>query len=290
MSAEKDSGTVGLIGIGLLGTALAERLMEAGFSVWGYDRAAAAMHRFSEIGGQPVLRIRDVAIAASRIVLCLPDSDCVEEVVVRIIPALKAGTVLIDTTTGEPGRTRTLADRLATADIALLDASVLGSSEVTRSGDATLLVGGTPQDLNRSRPVLEAVSSKIHHVGPVGSGQEMKLVANLVLGLNRAALAEGLHFAKTLELNLNVVLEVLQSGAAWSRVMDVKGRKMIDEDFAPQARLSQHLKDVRLILQQAATAETSLPLSEVHRRLLEQVAAAGDGDLDNSAVIRAWNA
>ena len=116
----------------------------------------------------------------------------------------------------------------------------------------------------------------------------MKLVANLVLGLNRAVLAEGLSFAKSLGLDLNLVLDVLKSGAAYSKVMDAKGRKMIDEAFEPQAKLSQHLKDVRLILKLATASDRELPLSLLHQQLLESAESAGNGDLDNSAIIRAW--
>ena len=280
--------TVGLIGIGLLGSAIASRLIRAGFTIWGHDQSAQAMSEFSTLGGQPIVKLGDVPVAANAVVLCLPDSDVVEKVVVEIIPRLNPGSILIDTTTGDPKRTRAIAERLAEADVSLIDASVLASSVMTREGNALLMVGATSSALRRARHVLEAISRRIHHVGSVGSGQEMKLVANLVLGLNRAVLAEGLHFASTFELDQEVVLDVLKSGAAYSRVMDMKGRKMLDENFVPQARLSQHLKDVRLILNHAAKAETVLPLSNIHRDLLEQVERAGNGDLDNSAVIKAW--
>lgn len=110
----------------------------------------------------------------------------------------------------------------------------------------------------------------------------MKLVSNLVLGLNRAALAEALVFAQGIGIKPAAALDVLRGSMAYSRVMDVKGQKMLNEDFAVQARLSQHLKDVRLILDNGV----QLPLSEVHCRLLEQAEAMGWGELDNSAIIK----
>lgn len=277
-----------MIGTGLLGTAMTERLMQAGYSVWGYDRSPQAAHNFAEIGGQPVARIQDVPIAADRIVLSLPDSEVVRDVLVKIVPHLQPESVIIDTTTGTPAVSRDIAQQLADGGIGFLDSCVLGSSSVTRDGQAVLLVGGTDDDFEAGQPVLKAISELIHHVGEVGAGQEMKLVANLVLGLNRAVLAEGLHFASTFGLDLNRVLDVLKSGAAYSRVMDAKGRKMIDRDFAPQARLSQHLKDVNLILDHAEAADTQLPLSELHRLLLQRVEDSGNGALDNSAIIAAW--
>jgi 3-hydroxyisobutyrate dehydrogenase-like beta-hydroxyacid dehydrogenase len=113
----------------------------------------------------------------------------------------------------------------------------------------------------------------------------MKLVTNLVLGLNRAALAEGLAFAQALGLEGAATLEVMRRSMAYSRIMDTKGEKMVLRDFAPQAKLSQHLKDVRLMME---AAELTLPLTWAHRALLEKAVALGYGELDNSAVICAY--
>jgi len=278
----------GVIGIGLLGSALAERLIQAEFEVCGYDRSDQALSRFKISGGHVTSSLMELALACRRIVLCLPDSTVVERVLAEIQPHLLPETIIVDTTTGDPQRTKQSAESLSDIDVELVDATVLGSSDVTRRGQAVLMVGANPVAFDRCQPVLNAISGNIHHLGPAGSGQEMKLVANLVLGLNRAVLAEGLHFAKNLGLDPNTVLSILKSGAAWSRVMDDKGEKMIHEDFAPQARLSQHLKDVRLILSYAEDGSIQLPLSEVHRDLLQRVEDDGSGGLDNSAVIRAW--
>ena len=111
------------------------------------------------------------------------------------------------------------------------------------------------------------------------------MISNLVLGLNRAALAEGLAFAEALAVPSAAALEVLAGSMAYSRAMDTKGRKMVERDFTVQARLAQHSKDVRLILGAAAKAGVKLPLSETHFRLLERAEAAGLGDHDNSAII-----
>lgn len=280
--------SIGLIGLGLLGGAIADRLLDAGLSVTGYDVQEDASSRFRQAGGQSASSARDVATGCRRVILSLPNSDVVDLVLDEITAELESAAVIIDTTTGDPQRTRRSATALSSRHVELVDATVLGSSAVTRAGEAVLMVGASTEVLETCRDILGVISGQIHHVGPVGSGQEMKLVANLVLGLNRAVLAEGLHFASTLGLDLNRVLEVLRSGAAYSTVMDAKGHKMITEDFEPQARLSQHLKDVRLILQHAQDAGTQLPLSQLHQQLLQSVERNGGGDLDNSAVIRAW--
>jgi 3-hydroxyisobutyrate dehydrogenase-like beta-hydroxyacid dehydrogenase len=139
-----------------------------------------------------------------------------------------------------------------------------------------------------ARPALDSAThtfaAETIHVGSCGSGAKMKLLTNLVLGLNRAALAEGLVFAQQLDLDPQQSLDVLRRSMAYSRIMDTKGEKMLSEDFAPQARLAQHLKDVRLML---AASDISLPLTETHRRLLEQAVTRGFGEADNSAIIKA---
>jgi 2-hydroxy-3-oxopropionate reductase len=279
---------VGLIGIGLLGSAIAHRLIRAGFTVWGHDISPKAMSAFSLRGGKPIVQIGDVPMAGSPVVLSLPNPDAVENVLVSIIPRLKPGTILIDTTTGDPNRTQDLAQRLADAGIVLVDASVVGSSTIARDGNALLLVGGALLTIKECRPILEAISTRIHHVGQVGSGQKMKLITDLIQGLNQAALAEGLHLAGKMAVDPYAVLEILQSSAAYSRVMDAKGLRMIDEVFDPQTRLSQQGTDVRQILQVAKGFEAMLPLSETHASLLMAAESAGYGELDNAAIIKAW--
>ena len=152
------------------------------------------------------------------------------------------------------------------------------------------MAGGTRDAFDRSSDIFSALATRSFYLGPCGSGARMKLVLNLVLGLNRAVLAEGLAFARATGVDAATALEVLKAGPAYSRAMDAKGSKMLTGDFSVEARLSQHLKDVRLILATAAESGALTPLSELHRKLLEQVEAEGYGDADNSAIIKAFDA
>ena len=138
------------------------------------------------------------------------------------------------------------------------------------------------------KPLLAAITSKHFHLGPVGTASRFKLVHNLVLGLHRAVLAEGLEFAESLGFDQEVTLEILKQTPAQSGVMETKGRRMVERDYGLQARLSQHLKDVRLILAEAERAGTNTPLSRIHKTLLEQAEELGFGDADNSAVMEAF--
>jgi 3-hydroxyisobutyrate dehydrogenase-like beta-hydroxyacid dehydrogenase len=143
-----------------------------------------------------------------------------------------------------------------------------------------------PADIEAAAPVLAAISKQQFHLGPAGSGGRAKLAVNLVGGLNRAVLAEGLAFAESLGLDLPAFLEVLKASAAYSRAMDTRGRKMIESDFAPHAWLKQSLKDFQLMHRSAERAGQELPLARLYTELIESCIAHGEGELDNSAVIR----
>ena len=256
-------GPVGVIGLGLMGHALAGRLLAGGRRVVGYDVREECHRRLTEIGGEPFGSVREVFTAAHEIVLSLPNSDVVGQVVDEA-GELVRGSRVIDTTTGEPEATAALGERLAAAGCDYLDATLTGSSVQAAAGELVVTAGGTAEAFRAAEPLFGLFAKWWFHVGPWGSGARTKLVVNLVLGLNRAVLAEGLSFARRCGLDPAAVLEVLRSGAAYSRVMDTKGPKMLAGDFAPEARLAQHLKDVRLILTAARGAGSPVPLSEVH--------------------------
>lgn len=280
--------SLGIVGLGLLGSAVAERALRSGFQVTGYDVDAACRRRLRRLGGRDAGSSAEVAETCRRLLFVLPHDGIVREVVAQLGPALERGHVIFDATTGDPESTVEMGERLAARGVAYLDTTVLGSSAEVRAGGGVVLVGG-PEGLARAhRAVLGCLGSRMFHLGPCGAGARMKLVANLVMGLNRAALAEGLVFARAIGVDPGAALEVLRSGAAYSRAMDTKGPKMVRGEFAPAARLSQHLKDVRLILRAARRAGLRLPLEERNRRLLERVEAMEKGGLDNSAVILAY--
>jgi len=278
---------IGIIGLGLVGTALAERLLSAGFPVSGYDTHPAQNEALAKVGGQVFASAAEVAKSCQTILLSLPTSD-IATVVVEEIKAYLPGKTILDTTTGQPDAMAKVGQQLAGLGCDYLDATIAGSSNQVRSGNVIVMLGGTETAVQRCKSVLEAFARQWFHLGPWGSGARMKLVVNLVLGLNRAVLAEGLSFAKSIGVDPQKALEVLMSGPAFSRVMETKGEKMLAGEFSPQARLSQHLKDVRLILEEARGGDLHLPLSSVHEELLARLVAAGDGDLDNSAILKAF--
>ena len=277
-----------MVGLGLLGSALAERFLASGMGVVGFDLDPERRERLREIGGRPADALADVAADRGRIVLSLPDSDAVEAVVAELEPMLAEGSMILDTTTGAPDRSAALGAHLAEQGIEYLDATVAGSSEQARAGEVLVMAGGSAEAYRAGSDLLRCFAPKAFHLGPWGAGARMKLVVNLVLGLNRAVLAEGLAFARSSGIDPAQALDVLAAGPAHSLVMDLKGRKMVAEDFTPQARVAQHHKDVRLILASGARTGAKLPLSELHAGLLEQLIEQGYGAADNSAIIKAF--
>jgi len=282
-----ESSPLGFIGLGLLGSALAERALAEGWSVLGFDINSERGAALARGGGRVAHSVLEVARVCRHIFMVLPHDGVAREVVREIVSELRPGVILLDVTTGDPDSAVALGRDLAGRGVTYLDATLSGSSEQARRGAALFLVGGPRNAFDECRDCLCRLAGHAHHTGSAGSGAKMKLVTNLVLGLNRAALAEGLVLASTLGLEGSATLEILKASTAYSRIMDTKGEKMLQREFEPQARLSQHLKDVRLMLGAAAKAGQSLPLSETHRDLLEEAERLGLGALDNSAILRA---
>jgi 3-hydroxyisobutyrate dehydrogenase-like beta-hydroxyacid dehydrogenase len=282
--SERDERPVGMIGLGLLGTALCERLIGGGYQtvVWNRSREKAEplIARGARWSNNPLAE-------CDRAVICLYTTDVVEEVLDQMKSGLRAGQILIDTTKGDPNQTTVLAERLAKQNVHYLESPIAASSEQTRQGEAMAIVAGPQTAFEDCRDLFDVLAAKTFHVGPWGNAAKVKLVNNLVLGLNRVALAEGLVFARAIGLDPARTLDVLKQGNSYSVVMDVKGRKMVEGDFSLQAKLSQHAKDIKIILEQAAQNGAKLPLSELHLDLHREAEAAGLGEVDNSAIIRA---
>jgi len=279
---------VGLIGVGLLGQALARRLLDAGYEVVGFDVDTAKHAKLAELGGKTASSVADLARRCDPIVLAVFSTDQVEEVIEKeLLPALgeNSGRIVLCASTCDPDRIAALGARLAGRGLRFLETPVSGSSGQVARGEGVGLIGGDPQDASAVEPILRALFPTYFHIGRHGDGGRAKLAVNLILGLNRVALAEGLVFARRLGLDTQAFLDVARKSAAYSQVMDVKGPKMVRGDFVPEGRVTQHLKDVHLMLEQAERVQQKLPLLEVHADVLEACVRAGEGDLDNCIVM-----
>ena len=274
---------VGLIGVGLMGEAYAARLIAAGFGVIGFDIDAARMKRLIQIGGHAG-SAAEIARQCDPIVIAVFSTDQVVHVVEHALLPAAAGKIVICTSTCDPDRIAALGARVA-RNIRFLEVPVSGTSAQVRQGDGVGLIGGDMETAQIAASVLDALFPKRFHIGKVGDGGRTKLAINLILGLNRLALAEGLVFASRLGLDAAVFLQVARASAAASQVMDTKGPKMVASDFAPEGRIRQTLKDAQLMMDQARKIGQELPLLKVHAAVLEACVRHGESEQDNSIVI-----
>ncbi|MBX9904357.1 MAG: NAD(P)-dependent oxidoreductase [Burkholderiales bacterium] len=279
---------VGIIGTGLMGTACARRLLAAGHSVAGYDVDAAKASAFAALGGHNSPSIATLARDCHTVVLAVFNTDQVEAACDALLAARPAGLpplTAICVSTCDPDRIAALAQRLPVDRLHFVEMPVSGTSDQTARGEALGLVGGDPAAADAVKDVLDAICPRRHHLGAAGNGGRAKLAINLILGINRAALAEGLVFAERMGLPLDAFLGVARDSAAYSQIMDIKGKKMIDGDFTPHGKIAQTLKDFSLMLELAQRLQQQLPLATTYTGIVEGCMAQGEAEFDNAAVI-----
>ncbi len=285
---------IGVIGAGLMGAACARRLMAASFAVVAYDVDAAKRVAAEKLGARAALSVAELTAQSEIIVLAVFNTDQVEQVVEGTGGVIEASDergaprALICVSTCDPDRLAALAARSAARGARLLEMPISGTSRQVADGDGVGLVGGERALADELAPVLDAVCPRRHYLGAAGNASRAKLAVNLILGLNRAAVAEGLVFAESLGLERAAFLEVARGSAAYSQVMDVKGPLMARREFRnPQSRVDQSLKDFRLMLEQARKKGQALPFADVYARMLEDCVEHGEGEWDNAAITEA---
>ena len=276
--------TVGIFGLGLIGTALAERLLAEGHGVVGYDVDEVRGTLLREKGGMPA---DPEAIWQSDIILsAVFSTDQLADIIVAAPEVTDK--VLVTMSTCDPDQIVELAESARKRSIVLVEAPISGTSLQVRQGTALLLLAGDAAGLDAFEQVADAISPNRERVGVIGNGNRTKLAINCVLGLNRAAVAEGLVLAESLGLDPATYLQTALRSAARSDVMDAKGPLMVARDFTPLGRIAQSQKDFKLIHEMAArNGHANLPMVNRYLEVMENAERAGDGDLDNSAVFLA---
>jgi len=277
---------VGIIGLGLIGTALAERVAGAGMAVIGFDIDPNRCDEFRDGGRKIAASAADLAGQSHAIVIAVYDGAQVEALLDEFgnIPARPA---LICTTTCAPDEIERIAARAANAGFTFIEAPISGTSAEVRDGTATALVAGNADAIEALDALLAALCPRRTHVGDIGDASRTKLAINLILQNNRAALAEGIVFAERLGLDGQAFLAAAQQSAAYSRVMDTKGEKMLSRDFRPQSHIAQTLKDAELILHEARQRGLHLAITEAQADLLRAAIALEGPERDSAAVIEA---
>src|SRR5688572_27418837 len=283
---------VGIIGTGLMGTACAGRLLGAGYEVRGYDVDAKRLAQFESGGARAVQSLAELARECDEVLLAVFDTGQVEEVIegksglLSARPADAPPRLVVCVSTCDPDRIAALAARVSGKRLLFVEAPVSGTSEQVARGEGLGLIGGERAAADAARGVLDAICPRRHHLGAAGNGARAKLAINLILGVNRAALAEGLVFAERMGLDPAAFLAVARGSAAYSQVMDIKGAKMVKGEFSPQGFVSQSLKDFLLMGEQAKSRGQRLPLAQTYTSLMQGCVAHGEGELDNAAIIK----
>lgn len=280
---------VAIIGLGLMGEVYAKRMLDARIPVTGFDVDPKRRARLAEIGGRPANTIAELAKPARCIIVAVFSTDQVEDVIENhLLPTLGDGCnkIVLCMSTCNPDRVEAMAARVMPRGIRYLDVPVSGTSDQVRRGDGVALIGGDKAVADEVAPIFDALFARRFHIGKVGDGGRAKLAVNLILGLNRLALAEGLVFAERLGLEPAAFLEVAKGSASYSQVMETKGLKMVRGDFSPEGRVKQTLKDALIMLDQGAALGQPLHALQVHANTLKACVNAGEAELDNSAIIK----
>ncbi len=282
--------TIGLVGLGLLGGAVASRLLAGGHKVVGFDVLPEKIRELIALGGQGAAAAAEVARASEAVCTLLPSLATVEEAILGprgILAGGGPGQTILQMSTISPGLTERLAREVGGRGGVFVDAPVSGTSAMVARGEGVILLGGDPAVCERWRPVLEAIVPRVVHVGPAGHATVVKLVANLLVALNTAAAAEALLMAERAGLDAGRVLDILAGGAATSRMLDVRGPMIVRREFPAQMKLELFMKDLALITEAGAQVGAPLPLTEVARQLYGAAQAAGHGGEDLAVVVTA---
>jgi len=278
-----------------MGGAMAANLRRVGFPLTVWNRSAGRAAELLELRAVQGASPAAVAEASDVVVICVSDSPDVEAVLFGpegVSAGASPGTLVVDCSTISPTASRDFAARLAEQGVAMVDAPVSGGSEGAQKGTLTIMVGGEPADVERARPVLEAMGRSVTHMGPLGAGQATKAVNQVMLCGTYLGVAEGLVLAIRAGLDPEQVVEALGGGAAASWVLENRSGRMIADEYPLGFKVSLHLKDVMIALAMARESGVAMPVAALAAQFENGLVAQGHGDDDVSALaraIRAWS-
>ncbi|WP_256123562.1 2-hydroxy-3-oxopropionate reductase [Arthrobacter sp. NIO-1057] len=283
------SQNVAFIGLGIMGLPMAKNLVNAGFTVTGFNRSSKAIDDLVVAGGKGATSIADAVKDADIVITMVPDSPDVQGVVTGedgVFANAKSGALWIDNSSIRPDVAVALATEAREAGLRPLDAPVSGGEAGAIEGVLSIMVGGDTADFEAAKPVLDAVGKTIVLVGPSGSGQTVKAANQLIVAANIQALSEAVVFLEAYGVDTDAAIKVLGGGLAGSKVLDQKAQKILDREFAPGFRLALHNKDMGIVTSAAREAGVVLPLGALVAQLVTSTVASGDGALDHSGLFR----
>lgn len=268
---------------------MAENILKAGHTLTVHNRTRVKEEPLANMGAKRAGSPKEAAAEAEVVITCLSDTPDVEEVILGdngVIQGAASGTVVVDMSTISPVTTREIATALGEKGIKMIDAPVSGGSEGAEKGTLTIMVGGEESDLDKIRPVLEAMGKTITLVGPIGAGQITKAINQIIVGGVYLSVAEGLILGLKANLDMEKVVKALSAGAAASWVLEYRSSNMINNTYPLGFRVRLHRKDLRIALEAARELGISLPVAALVEQIENGLVARGHGDEDVSALAR----
>jgi 2-hydroxy-3-oxopropionate reductase len=283
--------TVGYIGLGIMGGAIARNLMRAGFTLVVHNRSQAIVREFVEAGATAAASPRELAEQVEFVFTNLPDTPDVEQVVLGengILHGAHPGLIYIDNSTIKPETARMLAEKLAAAGVEALDAPVSGGDVGARNATLTIMVGGSEAAFHKAEPLFRAMGKAWVHVGESGAGQIAKVCNQIIVGAQMVALAEALITAQKAGVDPMRMVDAIKGGAAQMWTLDVKPPRLFAGNREPGFKAYMQHKDLGIVLDTARTYGIPLPLSAVVLQLYEAMLQQGLREQDNSAIVAVY--
>jgi 3-hydroxyisobutyrate dehydrogenase-like beta-hydroxyacid dehydrogenase len=277
---------VRVIGLGLMGSRLVRRLHTAGWNVRAWNRSPQPANEISKEGISIASSVAELVTDSDGILSSLANDAAVRSVYQDkrgVFSAAEPGTVILEMSTISPGLSSDLHQEASMRGVKFLDVAISGSTPAVDAGTITLLAGGDTETFERSVAIFESLASQWFLIGPGSSGVQMKLVVNLLLGLDMQAIAEAVSFGEHLHIDRNVLFDVLSRTAVIAPAMAGKFRKIKDGDYSPEFPLRLMSKDMDLVMDAARTSAADLPAASVAQSVLAS-SVSTSGDLDLSAI------
>jgi L-threonate 2-dehydrogenase len=285
VSAAQSKGCVGVIGLGIMGSAMSANLVKAGFSVFGFDPVAGARARLKKAGGMPCKSVTEVAEKCDRMILSLPSEKALESICDELIAAKPKGLIIAETSTlPEAAKVQAFA-RLAKAKITLLDCPLSGTGAQAVTKDLSIYASGSSKAIKAFAPVFEGFARARYDVGAFGNGIRMKLVANLLVAIHNVSTAEAILMGVRSGLDAEMIVKVVADGAGGSRMFQVRGPAMVKRSWSEATmKVSIWQKDMRLINDALQATDTPAPLFATTMPIYNAAMAMGHAMDDTAAV------
>ncbi|MDB5900585.1 MAG: hypothetical protein JWP41_4187 [Ramlibacter sp.] len=276
---------VGVIGLGIMGSAMSANLVKAGFEVFGYDPVAAARTRLRKAGGAPCGSVAEVAQRSGRIVLSLPSEKALEGVCEELVAAGEKGLILAETSTLPEAAKLRARDALAAAGMTLLDCPLSGTGAQALTKDLAVYASGDAGAIAEFAAVFEGFARARYDVGDFGNGIRMKLVANLLVAIHNLSTAEAILLGERSGLDAAQIVRVVADGAGGSRMFQVRGPMMVDRSWDKATmKVGVWQKDMRLIQEALQRTDTPAPLFAASMPIYNAAMALGHAEDDTAAV------